>query len=269
MRYRAGVPTSSFLLRFPPVAVVATTLGSGFVEMIFSLSEIQNPNSFFLLTSAFILQINAPRSPRNGLTKVLPNVTKSPCFTPPVATHLLGSEKSTASPSWTLQAGPRKRRESRFESRAPRRRSRFHPSTFILHPFLKPAPSFSEPPARNSCSPSCNEFSRADTRHLPRGHPCLARLPRFDRRSEGPDSVRADFRSPRGQFRTHPPLLGHRPWNPAETTDARLGGIRWWNWWPPIFGANSREPQGFQPKMSGGCANSTLCTRNPNFSHNS
>ena len=35
------------------------------------------------------------------------------------------------------------------------------------------------------------------------------------------------------------------------------------------FGANSREPQGFQPKMSGGCANSTLCTRNPNFSHNS
>ncbi len=46
---------------------------------------------------------NAPRSLRNGLTKASPNVTKSLCFTPPVATHQLGSEKSTASPSWTPQ----------------------------------------------------------------------------------------------------------------------------------------------------------------------
>ena len=75
-----------------------------------------------------------------SLTKSSQNVTKSPCFIPPVATHPLGSEKSTASPSWTPRAGPRKRREFRLESRAAQRRSRFHPSTFILHPFLHPLP---------------------------------------------------------------------------------------------------------------------------------
>ena len=36
-----------------------------------------------------------------SLTKSSQNVTKSPCFTPPVATHQLGSEKFTAYPSWT------------------------------------------------------------------------------------------------------------------------------------------------------------------------
>jgi hypothetical protein len=47
MRYRAGVPTSSFTLFTsafaypPPLAVVATTPGSGFVEMILHL-PIQN-----------------------------------------------------------------------------------------------------------------------------------------------------------------------------------------------------------------------------------
>jgi hypothetical protein len=55
MRYRAGVPTSSFLLRFHPVAVVATTLGSGFVEMIHYLPihhpkfKIQNQYSASML----------------------------------------------------------------------------------------------------------------------------------------------------------------------------------------------------------------------------
>ena len=45
MRYRAGVPTSSFLLRFPPVAVFATTPGSGFVEMILHLPIQNQPHS--------------------------------------------------------------------------------------------------------------------------------------------------------------------------------------------------------------------------------
>ena len=143
--------------------------------MLNSESTIQNPTFKIQNFSAFLLQINAPRSPRNGLTKASPNVTKSPCFTPPVATHQLGSEKSTASPSWTPQAGPRNRRESRLESRAPQRRSRLlrfatvgsqpthstfpqpmryragvHPSYFTLFPDSPLLQSLRQPPVQDS-----------------------------------------------------------------------------------------------------------------------